>query len=74
MRIAEVHVYQKDLPLNGAVYRMSEGAYTALDSTIVEIVSDTGVSGWGRRARSAPPTRRPTPSERARRCSRWPQD
>ena len=47
MRIAEVHVYQKDLPLSGAVYRMSEGAYTALDSTIVEIVSDTGVSGWG---------------------------
>ena len=47
MRIAEVHVYQKDRPLSGAAYRMSEGAYTALDSTIVEIVSDTGVSGWG---------------------------
>ena len=28
-------------------YRMSEGSYTTLDSTIVEIVSDTGVSGWG---------------------------
>ncbi len=47
MRIAEVHVYQKDRPLSGAAYRMSEGAHTALDSTIVEIVSDTGVSGWG---------------------------
>ncbi|WP_328306942.1 mandelate racemase/muconate lactonizing enzyme family protein [Actinomycetospora sp. NBC_00405] len=47
MRIAEVHVHQKDRPLSGAAYRMSEGAYTALDSTIVEIVSDTGVSGWG---------------------------
>ena len=44
MRIAEVHVYQKDLPVRGTVYRMSEGAYTALDSTIVEIVSDTGLS------------------------------
>lgn len=47
MRIAQVHVYQKDLPLNGSVYRLSEGAYTALDSTVVEIVSDTGISGWG---------------------------
>ncbi|MEO9094139.1 MAG: mandelate racemase/muconate lactonizing enzyme family protein [Microbacteriaceae bacterium] len=26
---------------------MSEGSYTALDSTIVEVVSDTGISGWG---------------------------
>lgn len=47
MRIAEVHVYQKDRPLSGAVYTMSEGAYRALDSTIVRIVSDTGLSGWG---------------------------
>src|SRR3954451_14995825 len=47
MRIAEVHVHQKDRPVSGAAYRMSEGAYTALDSTIVEVVSDTGISGWG---------------------------
>jgi L-alanine-DL-glutamate epimerase-like enolase superfamily enzyme len=47
VRIAEVHVYQMDLPVHGTVYRMSGGAYTALDSTIVQIVSDTGVSGWG---------------------------
>ena len=47
MRIAEIHVYQTDLPLSGKSYRMSEGSYTALDSTIVEIVSDTGISGWG---------------------------
>lgn len=47
MRITEIHLYQVDLPLNGTVYRMSEGAYTALDSTVVQIVSDTGLSGWG---------------------------
>ncbi|MGO4584636.1 mandelate racemase/muconate lactonizing enzyme family protein [Arthrobacter sp. 2RAF6] len=46
MRIAEIHLYQMDLPLNGT-YRMSEGAYSILDSTIVEVISDTGVSGWG---------------------------
>ena len=47
MRIAEIHVYQVDLPLSGKHYRMSEGSYATLDSTIVEIVSDTGISGWG---------------------------
>ena len=47
MRIAEIHVYQLDLPLSGKTYRMSEGSYTALDSTVVQVVSDTGVSGWG---------------------------
>ena len=47
MRIAEIHVFQMDLPLSGKGYRMSEGSYTTLDSTIVQIVSDTGISGWG---------------------------
>lgn len=46
MRIAELHVYQADLPLAKA-YRMSEGSYMVLDSTVVQIVSDTGISGWG---------------------------
>lgn len=47
MRIAEIHVYQMDLPLSGKPYRMSEGSYATLDSTIVEVVSDGGISGWG---------------------------
>lgn len=48
MRIAEIHVYQVDLALSDKSYRMSAGgAYTAFDSTIVEVVSDTGISGWG---------------------------
>lgn len=47
MRIAEVHVYQVDLPMRGGRYRMSEGSYATLDSTVVQVVSDTGVSGWG---------------------------
>jgi L-alanine-DL-glutamate epimerase-like enolase superfamily enzyme len=36
-----------DLPVSGKRYRMSVGSYATLDSTIVEIVSDTGISGWG---------------------------
>ena len=46
MRIAEIHVYQKDLPVDG-IYTMSEGSYTSLDSTIVQVISDSGISGWG---------------------------
>jgi L-alanine-DL-glutamate epimerase-like enolase superfamily enzyme len=47
VRIAEIHVYQVDLPLSGKTYRMSEGSYTVLDSTVVKIVAETGISGWG---------------------------
>ena len=71
MRIAEIHVYQMDLPLSGKGYRMSEGSYTALDSTVVEIVSDAGISGWGRHARSVQPIRPRTPSALARLSIRW---
>jgi 4-hydroxyproline betaine 2-epimerase len=39
VRIAETHVYQKDLPLGGKLYRMSEGSHAAINSTILEIVS-----------------------------------
>lgn len=46
-RIAEIHVYQQDLPVDGKAYRMSCGSHTVLDSTLVRIVSDTGVTGWG---------------------------
>ena len=46
MRIAEIHLYQVELPPAG-VYRMSDGAHADLDSTVVQIVSDTGLSGWG---------------------------
>jgi L-alanine-DL-glutamate epimerase-like enolase superfamily enzyme len=47
VRIAELHVYQVDLPVSGKLYRLSVGSYATLDSTIVEVVSDTGISGWG---------------------------
>ncbi len=47
MRIAELHVYQKDLPVVGGAYTSSDGAITALDSTLVKLVADNGLVGWG---------------------------
>lgn len=47
MRITEIHLYQVDLPVVGGAYRLSGGAHTAFDSTLVQVVSDAGISGWG---------------------------
>ncbi len=47
MKIANIHLYQHDLPVAGPAYRMSHSLVTALDTTIVEVVTDSGVSGFG---------------------------
>lgn len=47
MRIAEIHLYQHDLPVNGKAYTMANAVVTSLDSTIVKIVADNGLVGWG---------------------------
>lgn len=47
MRIAEIHVFQKDLPIIGGPYTMSHSLLHAIDTTIVKMVSDTGIVGWG---------------------------
>jgi L-alanine-DL-glutamate epimerase-like enolase superfamily enzyme len=47
MRITEIRVYSKLLPVKGGAYRMASATVEHLDSTIVEIVADSGLSGWG---------------------------
>jgi L-alanine-DL-glutamate epimerase-like enolase superfamily enzyme len=47
MRIQTIHVYQHDLPVTGGSYRMARTTVSSLDTTIVEIVTDTGVTGFG---------------------------
>ena len=47
MRISEIHVYQKDLPVVGGPYTMSTMTIHAVDTTIVKMVSDSGLVGWG---------------------------
>lgn len=47
MRISEIHVYQKHLPIVGGPYTMSRITLHSIDTTIVKMVSDTGLVGWG---------------------------
>ena len=46
MRIGEVHIYQKDLQLKQP-YTMAGTVLQSLDSTIVKLVCDNGLVGWG---------------------------
>jgi L-alanine-DL-glutamate epimerase-like enolase superfamily enzyme len=47
MRIEEIRVYSKEVPVAEGTYRMASSDVKSLDSTIVEVVSDEGLSGWG---------------------------
>ncbi|MEM7427517.1 MAG: mandelate racemase/muconate lactonizing enzyme family protein [Pseudomonadota bacterium] len=47
MRISEIHIHQKDLPVAGGPYTMANARVTALDTTVVEIRTDKGLTGWG---------------------------
>jgi L-alanine-DL-glutamate epimerase-like enolase superfamily enzyme len=48
MKISEIRVYQVDLPLHEVTYKWSGGkSVTVFDSTVVALVSDTGLIGWG---------------------------
>ena len=47
MRIRSINVYQALLPVKGAAYRMSSDTVQSLDSTLVEVTTDDGLSGWG---------------------------
>jgi len=47
MRIAELHLFKKELPIVGGPYTMSTITLHSVESTIVKLVSDTGIVGWG---------------------------
>ena len=48
MKITQIRVYQVDLPLNKP-YWLSGGRlkFERLDSTIVAVDTDAGITGWG---------------------------
>lgn len=47
MRITEIRIWQHDLMVKGGVYQMSTSQVDRLDTTVVEVVADTGISGFG---------------------------
>ena len=47
MKIKEIHVYSKDLPIVDGPYTMSRITLHSIQTTILEIVTDTGETGWG---------------------------
>lgn len=47
MKIREIHVYAHALPVRNGPYTMANAKVWALDTTLVKVVSDTGIVGWG---------------------------
>ena len=48
MKIAQIAVFQVDLPFSGGVYKLSGGrTYESFDATMVRLTTDTGLTGWG---------------------------
>ena len=48
MKISRIELYTVDLPYAGGVYRLSGGrTYESFEASIVRIVCDDGIEGWG---------------------------
>lgn len=48
MRITSIRVYRLDLPLAGTGYAFAKGKHvTSVDTTVVRVDTDAGLSGWG---------------------------
>ncbi|RJE84978.1 mandelate racemase/muconate lactonizing enzyme family protein [Paracoccus onubensis] len=47
MKITEIHVYQHDLPVRNGPYRMALAEVWTLTTTLVKLVADNGLCGWG---------------------------
>jgi L-alanine-DL-glutamate epimerase-like enolase superfamily enzyme len=47
MRITEIHVYRRDLPVLGGSFRIAGTILSCLDTTVVKVVTDTGLVGYG---------------------------
>lgn len=47
MKIAEIHIYRHDLPVNNGPYKMALAHVWSLSTTLVKLVADNGLIGWG---------------------------
>lgn len=54
MRINRINVYSTQLPVKGGAYKMASADVHSLDSTLVEVVTDDGLTGWGETCPAGP--------------------
>ncbi len=47
MKIAEIHIYSHELPVKNGPYTMANAEVWALDTTLVKLVAENGLVGWG---------------------------
>lgn len=47
MKIQQMHVFSHDLPVKNGPYTMSSGKIHSLKTTLVKLVADNGLVGWG---------------------------
>jgi len=47
MRITRIAVHRRDLPVVGGVYAVGANIVESLDTTIVQVETDAGITGWG---------------------------
>lgn len=47
MKIAEIHIFKHDLPVKNGPYTMANAEVWSLDTTLVKLVADNGLIGWG---------------------------
>ena len=47
MEIAEIHIYQHDLPVKNGPYTMANAKVYSLDTTLIKIITKSGQIGWG---------------------------
>jgi 4-hydroxyproline betaine 2-epimerase len=47
MKIKEIHLYSHTLPVKNGPYRIASSTVHSLDTTLVKVVADNGLFGWG---------------------------
>lgn len=47
MKISEIHVYTHDLPVKDGPYTIASSTVWSLQTTLVKIVTENGLAGWG---------------------------
>lgn len=47
MKITEIHLYSNTMPVKNGPYRIASSEVYSLDTTLVKLVADNGLVGWG---------------------------